>query len=42
MPLPVNAGDIGDMGLIPGLGRLLEKEMATCSNILAFITPWAE
>ena len=34
--------ETGDMGLIPGLGRLLEKEMATCSNILAFIIPWAE
>ena len=30
---PCNAGDLG---LIPGLGRSLEKGMATCSSIL----PW--
>ena len=30
-----NAGDAGDTGLIPGLGRYLEKEMATHSSILA-------
>ena len=30
--LPANAGDTG---LIPGLGRPLEKEMATYSSILA-------
>jgi len=27
-----SAGDLRDMGLIPGLGRSLEKEMATCSS----------
>jgi len=34
--LPANAGGAG---LIPGLGRLLEKEMATHSNILALEIP---
>ena len=28
-----NAGDAGDTGLIPGLGKSLEKEMATHSSI---------
>ena len=29
---PANAGDLGDAGSIPGLGRSLEEEMATqCS-----------
>ena len=36
---PVNAGDAG---LIPGLGRSLEKEMATHSSILAWRIPWRE
>ena len=36
-----------DLGLIPGLGRLLEEEhleegMATHSNILAWRIPWTE
>ena len=30
------------MGLIPGLGRPPEKEMATHSSILARETPWTE
>ena len=34
--LPANAGDIG---LIPGLGRFMEKEMATHSSILAQEVP---
>ena len=29
-----------DLGLIPGWGRSLEKEMATHSRILAWKTPW--
>ena len=33
--LPVNAGDVRDRGLIPGLGDPLEEGMATHSNILA-------
>ena len=33
--LPANAGDTRDAGLTPGLGRTLEKGMATHSSILA-------
>ena len=33
--LPANAGDVRDVGLIPGLGRPLEEGMATHSSILA-------
>ena len=40
--LPANAGDIRDMGLIPGLEDTLEKEMATHSDILAWEIPWTE
>ena len=40
--LPANAGATKDMGLIPGLGRFLEKEMATHSRILAWRIPWTE
>ena len=29
---PANTGDIRDVGLIPGSGRLLEKEMAIYSS----------
>ena len=36
---PANAGD---SGLIPGLGRFLEKEMATHASILAWGTPRTE
>ena len=32
----------GDLGLIPGLGRSLEKGLATPSSILAWRTPWTE
>jgi len=39
---PVNAGDVRDMGLIPGLGRSLDQEMATHSSILAWRIPWTE
>ena len=39
--LPANAGDSGDMGLIPGFDPL-EKEMATHSSILAWEIPWTE
>ena len=39
---PANAGDAGDMGLIPGSGDLLEKEMATHSSILACEIPSTE
>ena len=37
--LPANAGDLG---LIPGLGRSLEKETATHSSTLAWKIPWTE
>ena len=37
--LPANAGDTG---LIPGSEDLLEKDMATPSNILASEIPWTE
>jgi len=30
-----SAGNAGDLGSIPGSGRPLKKEMATCSSILA-------
>ena len=33
---------VGDPGSIPGLGRSLEKEMATHSSILAWKIPWME
>ena len=36
---PVNAEDVG---LIPGLGRSLEEEMATGYNLLAWEIPWTE
>ena len=36
---PANAGDVG---LIPELGRSLEKEMANHSSILAWRIPWTE
>jgi len=32
----------GDVGLIPGSGRSLEKGMATHSSILAWRIPWTE
>ena len=39
---PVNAGDKRDEGSIPGLGRSLEKEMATHLGILAWSIPGTE
>ena len=37
---PANAGDAG---LIPGVRKIpCRKEMATCSSILAWETPWTE
>ena len=32
----------GNVGLIPGLERSLEKEMATHSSILVWEIPWTE
>ena len=40
--IPVNAGDVRDVGLIPGLGDPLEKGMGTHSSILAWRIPWTE
>ena len=40
--LPTDAGDIKDVGLIPGSGRSLEEEMATHSSILAWEILWTE
>ena len=40
--LSANAGDGRDADLIPGLGRSLEKVMATQSRILAWRIPWTE
>ena len=37
-----SAYNAGDLGSIPGLGRPLEKEMATHSSILAWKIPWRE
>ena len=37
-----SAANAGDPGLITGLGRSLEKEMATHSSILAWKIPWTE
>ena len=40
--LSANAGNTGDIGLIPGSGRSLKEEMATHSSILARIIQWRE
>ena len=40
--LPANAEDTGDECSIPGLGRILEEEMATHSSILAWRIPQTE
>ena len=37
-----SACNAGDQGLIPGLGRSLEKEMAIHSSILAWRILWTE
>ena len=37
-----SACNAGDPGLIPGLGRSLEKDMANHSSILAWRIPWTE
>ena len=37
-----NLCEHGDLGLIPGLGRPLEKGMATHSSIFAWRIPWTE
>ena len=40
--LPTNAGDAGDTGWIPMLGRSPEEGMATHSIFLAWRIPWTE
>ena len=40
--LPANAEDTEDVSSILGLGRPLEKEMATYSSTLAWKIPWIE
>ena len=37
-----SACNMGDLGFIPGLGRSLEKAMATHSSIPAWRIPWTE
>ena len=37
-----SAYNAGDLSLIPGSGRSLEKEMATHSSTLAWKIPWME
>ena len=39
---PANAGDARGEGSVLGSGRSLEKEMATCSSILAWEISWTE
>ena len=38
----LNAGDIKDVGSIPGSGRSLEEDITTYSSILACKIPWTE
>ena len=40
--LPANAGDIRNMGSIPGSGRSLEEGIVTISSILAWRILWTE
>ena len=40
--LPANAGDAGDIGSIPGLGRSREEERAAYFSILTWDIPWKE
>ena len=40
--LPVNTGDTGDTGSIPGLEDPLKEKMATHSSILAWRISWTE
>ena len=40
--LLAKAGDLGDAGLIHGLGDPLEESMATHSSILVWKIPWRE
>ena len=40
--LPANAGDVRDLGSIPGSEDSLEEGLATHSNILAWRIAWME
>ena len=40
--MSANAGDVRDVGSIPGSEDPLEMEMAPQSNILAWRIPWTE
>ena len=40
--LPANAGDMRDVGSIPGSGRSLEEEVANHSSVLAWRIPWTK
>ena len=37
---PANARDVSDVGLTPGLGKSLEKDMETYSSIQEWGIPW--
>ena len=37
-----SACNAGDLGSVPGLGRSLEKGMATHASIIAWRIPWIE
>ena len=39
---PANAGDLRDLGSIPGLGRSPGEGMAIHSSILAWRIPWTK
>ena len=39
---PATAGDIRNLGLIPGSGRSPGRSMGTYSGILAWESPWTE
>ena len=39
---PANAGDVRDMGSIPGLGRSSGEEMEPHFSIVAWTIPWTE
>ena len=39
---PADAGDVRDVGAIPGSGRSPEEDMAPHSSILAWRIPWVE
>ena len=40
--LPADAGDVKDMGSVPGLEDPLEESLATHSSLLAWRIPWTE